>query len=141
MSDRSDKTATDDALYYPPADIEITPETKCGFCTNTTCCTYYTQQVDTPTTKADFDHLLWQISHANTRLYQDEDGWFLLVDNPCTHLLHDGRCGIYDSRPQICRDYSNDFCEFDAPAEGGFKRYYRNYEELLTYVKWRFRRR
>lgn len=137
--DDSTKFTTAD-IYYPPSDIEITSETKCGFCTGSKCCSYYTQQIDTPRSKADFDHLLWQISHKNTRVYQDSDGWFLLIDNPCTHLQHDGRCGIYETRPQICREYTNDFCEFDAPAEGGFKRYFQDYDELLTYCRQRFKR-
>jgi len=30
----------------------------------------------------------------------------------CPHLQPDNRCGIYDRRPQICRDYSADqVCE------------------------------
>ncbi len=58
----------------------------------------------------------------------------------CTHIKDDGRCGIYTTRPQICRDYSNDYCEHDAAAEDGFKRYFRNYNELLTYCKQRFKR-
>ena len=129
-----------DALFYPPLDIKINTENKCGFCTGSKCCSYFTQQIDTPRSKLDFQHVLWQISHRNTRVYQDSDGWFLLIDNPCTHLEHDGRCGIYDTRPQICRDYKNDWCEFDAPAEDGFKRYFQNYDELLAYCKTRFKR-
>jgi uncharacterized protein len=30
----------------------------------------------------------------------------------CPHLLADNRCGVYDRRPQICRDYTPDaLCE------------------------------
>ena len=83
--------------------------------------------------------LLWQVSHENVEIYQDEDGWFLLFKSSCQHLLSDGGCGIYETRPQICRDYSNEWCEFDAPAEGGFKRHYRNYGELLVYCQKRFK--
>ncbi len=120
--------------------IEITPDNKCGYCTGSKCCTYITQQIDTPRSKADFELLLWQVSHEHVRLYQDEDGWFLLFDTPCSHLLPDGRCGIYERRPQICRDYSNEWCEFDAPAEDGFKRYFPDYDSLLAYCRRRFKR-
>ncbi len=113
---------------------------KCDFCYNSKCCTYITQQIDTPRSKAEFDFLLWQISHQKVHIYQDDDGWFLMFLSECTHIQDDGRCGIYDSRPQICRDYTNDYCEYDAPAEGGFKRYFQNYDELLTYCKQRFKR-
>ena len=85
----------------------MTPETKCGYCTNSKCCTYITQQIETPRSKRDFDFLLWQISHRDIRIYKDEGSWYMLVDNLCTHLQRDGRCGIYDDRPEICREYSN----------------------------------
>ncbi|HHJ19368.1 MAG TPA: YkgJ family cysteine cluster protein [Gammaproteobacteria bacterium] len=125
---------------YPEGEIEITSENKCGYCDGTKCCTYITQQIDTPRSKADFDVLLWQVSHRSVRVYQDEDGWFLLIDTPCLHLEPDGACGIYETRPQICREYSNDYCEFDAPAEGGFKRYFDSYDSLLAYCRKRFKR-
>ena len=94
----------------------MTAETKCGYCSNSKCCTYISQQIATPRSKQDFDFLLWQISHRDIRLYKDEGSWYMLVDNLCTHLQRDGRCGIYDDRPEICREYSNDYCEFDQPA-------------------------
>ena len=58
----------------------MTPETKCGFCTNSKCCTYISQQIETPRSKRDFDFLLWQISHRDIRIYKDEGSWYLLVD-------------------------------------------------------------
>lgn len=119
---------------------DMTPETKCSYCTNSKCCTYITQQVDTPRSKQDFDHLLWQLSHRDVQLYKDEDGWFLLVNNPCTHLRKGGLCGIYETRPQVCRDYTNDFCEFDESAEEGFELFFDGYDALLKYCKKRFKR-
>lgn len=120
-----------------PADL--TPETKCGFCPGSKCCTYITQRIDAPRAMEDFDFLLWQISHREVEIYKDCDGWFLLFNTTCVHLQADGRCGIYDKRPQICRDYSNDFCEFDEPAEKSFDLYFRTYEELLRYCRKRFK--
>ncbi len=118
----------------------VTGENKCGFCTNSTCCIYLTQAIDTPRSMHDFDHLLWQLSHANVQVYKDEDGWFLLVNNVCTHLQGDGRCAIYEIRPQVCRDYSNDYCEFDAPAEEGFALFFDGYDSLLAYCRGRYKR-
>ena len=120
--------------------VQITAENKCEFCTNTKCCTYITQPVETPRSKDDFDHLLWQLAHNNIQAYKDEDGWFLLINNTCDHLQADGRCGIYDTRPQVCRDYSNNYCEYDAPAEEGFQLFFDGYESLLKYCRQRFRK-
>lgn len=88
-----------------PLKVEITSENKCGFCTNSKCCTYITQKIPGPRSRDDFDHLLWQLSHENVQAYKDGDGWFLLVNNRCRHLQTDGRCGIYATRPAICREY------------------------------------
>jgi Fe-S-cluster containining protein len=120
--------------------VKITPENKCSFCTNSKCCTYITQEIDTPKSKYDFEHLLWQVSHENIAVYKDEDGWYLLVDSRCTHLQPDGGCGIYENRPEICREHDNDYCEFDAPAEDGFELYFPDYPTLLKYCKKRFKK-
>ncbi len=122
-----------------PVRVAMTPETKCGYCTNSKCCTYITQQIDTPRSMLDFDQLLWQLSHHNVQAYKDEDGWFLLINNTCSHLQNDGRCGIYDVRPQICRNYDNDFCEYDESAENNFELFFENYAGLLKYCKARFK--
>lgn len=114
---------------------------KCSRCPGTLCCTYITQQIATPRSRADFDHLLWQVAHRGIRVYKDEDGWYLLIDAVCDQLQPDGRCGIYDTRPQICRDYSNDYCEFDEPAEQHFELLFEDHASLSAYVNQRFRRR
>lgn len=112
---------------------------KCTHCSNSKCCTYITQQVETPRAMHDFDVLLWQLSHRSVQLYKDEDGWFLLINTPCLHLQADGGCGIYEVRPQICRDHSNDYCEYDSPAEEGFEQFFDGYESLLAYCRKRFK--
>ncbi len=128
--------------FFP--DIEVAGGTdginKCDLCTNSKCCTYVTQQIDTPRSKYDFEILLWQVSHDCVGAYKDEDGWFVMFDTRCQHLLPDGRCNIYAIRPTICRSHSNDYCEYDAPAEDGFELYFPDYDSLLRYCKKRFRR-
>ncbi len=120
-------------------EVEITSENKCSFCTGSICCTYITQTIETPRSKLDFEHLLWQISHENIRIYKDEDGWTLLVESKCLHLQLNGDCGIYENRPTICREHTNDYCEYDASSEDGFELYFRNYDELRAYCKKRFK--
>lgn len=125
--------------------IEVNPEAeetlgKCDLCTNSKCCTYVTQQIDTPRSKYDFEILLWQVSHEGVGAYKDDDGWFVMFEARCQHLLTDGRCGIYEDRPTICRSHSNDYCEYDAPAEDGFDLYFPDYETLLRYCRKRFKR-
>ncbi len=131
-----------DQLARPPIPVSTAGfgESKCSRCSGAKCCTYITQAIETPRSKRDFDHLLWQISHQGVQLYKEKAGWYLLIQTTCTHLHADGRCGIYETRPQICRSYSNDFCEYDAPAEDGFELYFQDYASLLAYCQRRFKR-
>jgi Fe-S-cluster containining protein len=104
--------------------IKITTENKCSFCEGALCCTYYTEELETPKSMHDFDHLLWMISHADTRIYKDDEGWYLLVLRKCLHLQSDGRCGIYDERP---------------PADEGFDLFFEDYRSLEKYCRKRYK--
>ena len=74
-------------------DIEVSEAidsyNKCDLCTNSKCCTYVTQQIDTPRSKYDFEILLWQVSHDGVGAYKDDDGWFVMFEARCQHLLGD----------------------------------------------------
>jgi len=120
--------------------VRITAENKCGYCTNSYCCTYVTEELVTPRSKLDYEHMLWQVSHEGIEVYKDDEGWWLMISGRCTHLQKDGRCGIYEVRPQICRDHSNDYCEFDAPVENDYELHFPDYATLLKYCKKRFKR-
>lgn len=123
------------------SELKITAENKCSFCVGSKCCTYVTQQIDTPRSMKDFDLLLWQVSHPQVQAYKDEDGWFLIiVQVPCAHIQPSGACGIYEKRPMICRDYSNDICEFDEDAEDSFELYFEEYEDLDAFCRKRFKK-
>jgi Fe-S-cluster containining protein len=60
-------------------------------------------------------------------IYIDHDRqWQILFKTPCTKLLDNGMCAVYETRPQICRDYKADACSrvgkdyielFKTPAE------------------------
>lgn len=118
----------------------LAAKNKCGRCTASTCCTYLTQELKTPRSMEDFDLLLWQISHRDTQVYKDEDGWFLLVNNRCRHLFSDGRCGIYETRPQVCRDHSTADCEAEGVAgPEDFDLFFADYEALEAYCHRKFK--
>jgi len=122
-----------------PTNITVSTENKCSFCVGSKCCSYITQSIDTPRSITDFDTLLWQLAHHNVQAYKDENGWYLLFYTKCTFLEQDGRCGNYDNRPQMCREYSNDYCEYDAPAEDDFDLFFDSYDSLLAYCRKRFK--
>jgi Fe-S-cluster containining protein len=76
----------------------------CHLCT-ARCCKYLALQIDTPTTPTDHDQIRWFMLHHGVVVWMQDGEWYLEVHNPCKHLQPDNRCGIYDTRPQICRDY------------------------------------
>ena len=104
-----------DAVEISNADFDK----KCRKCKESICCNSINQKIPTPKSKEDFDHLLWQVSHENINIFKDVDGWFLHVDTNCSHLLPGGVCSIYETRPWVCRDYTNDYCEYDVRIRDG----------------------
>lgn len=104
----------------------------CTKCKPARCCSYLTVPLDTPRTEKDFDFLLWQMAHQKVSIYIEEGEWFLSVDNRCRFLGNDDRCQIYETRPQVCRDYEAVDCAYD--SEYDFDMEFRTYEEFKEYV-------
>lgn len=104
----------------------------CEFCT-AKCCRYFALPIETPTTRADFDFIRWYLLHEAATVFIEDDTWYLLVHTVCKHLRPDNLCGIYDTRPEICREYSTDNCEY----EDGFvyDRYFETSEQIAEYME------
>lgn len=100
------------------------------------CCTHIALEIDRPTTKAERDYIRWYLLHGGVEVFIDHHKhWFIKVPTPCD-MLKEGLCTIYETRPDICREYPEPgtVCEFDGdgayylerfttPAE--FERYLR----------------
>lgn len=106
-------------------------ECLCSYCT-ARCCKYFALQIDAPTEPSEFDHLRWYMIHGNVNVFVEEGAWYLMVHNVCDHLQEDMRCGIYDTRPQICRDYSTDNCEYD--DDGVYDLFFETADQLHEYA-------
>lgn len=72
------------------------------------CCRYFALQIDTPTDAEEFDYLRWYISHQDVAIFIEGPEWYLQINRSCRHLTAEGSCGIYETRPQICREYGWD---------------------------------
>jgi len=107
-------------------------EVLCSHCTGK-CCRYFALAIDTPTDWEDFDHMRWYVMHGKTAIFVDDDTWYLLVYGDCKHLLPDNRCGHYAERPQICRDYTTDHCEFD--NDGCYDKFFETSEQIWEYAE------
>ena len=107
-------------------------ESLCDHCT-AKCCHYFALPIDQPTELKDFDYIRWYLLHALASVFVDDETWYLLVHTPCKHLQPDNRCGIYHTRPQICREYSTDNCEFDDDTT--YEKYFETAEQVVEYAE------
>ncbi len=119
---------------------DIAIDKKCSKCKKSICCNSINQKIPTPKSKEDFDHLIWQVAHENINVFKDSDGWFLHIQTRCMHLGDNGACGIYDTRPWVCREYDNDFCEFDESIEQASEYFFASPKKLEKYCRKRFKK-
>ena len=120
--------------------IDIDIDKKCTNCKKSICCNSINQKIPTPKSKEDFDHLIWQVSHENINIFKDADGWFLHISSRCMHLGDRGECGIYETRPWVCREYGNDFCEFDESIADASELFFATPKKLDKYCRKRFKK-
>ncbi|HEY6877636.1 MAG TPA: YkgJ family cysteine cluster protein [Polyangiales bacterium] len=90
------------------------PCLKCGL-----CCSYIAVAIDAPDSVKAATEILWHLYHDYVSVYRDsDDEWMVQFETRCRHLASDNKCKIYETRPHICRTYSEDTCEVNADDEG-----------------------
>lgn len=83
------------------------------------CCTYIAVDIDPPTTVKRATQILWYLYHGQVSVYWDnEDDWMLQFETRCRNLQPDNKCAVYETRPHICREFSESSCEVNAEDEG-----------------------
>lgn len=107
-------------------------ESLCNYC-NAKCCRYFALPIDTPDCTKDLDYMRWFLLHGQASVFVEDDSWYLLVHTVCKHLQSDNRCGIYMTRPEICREYSTDNCEYD--EDSTYEKYFETPEQVAEYVE------
>jgi uncharacterized protein len=102
------------AIALPKISRDAVPEGKvlCEYCT-AKCCKYFALPIETPESFEDFEFMRWFLLHDRATVFREDEDWYLLVHTQCKHLQNDNLCGIYETRPQICRDYTTKDCEYD----------------------------
>jgi Fe-S-cluster containining protein len=107
-------------------------EVPCQYCT-AKCCRYFALPIEIPTKRSDFDHIRWYMLHGRVAIFVEGQTWYLLIYADCKHIRDDYKCGIYESRPDICRKYSTDECEFEDDAV--YDKYFETPEQLWEYAE------
>ncbi|MEK6237050.1 MAG: YkgJ family cysteine cluster protein [Planctomycetales bacterium] len=107
-------------------------ESLCEYCT-AKCCNYIALPIETPDEWSEYEFIRWYILHKGATIFLDDGTWYLCVRTVCEHLLPDHRCGIYETRPQICRDYTTDGCEYE--GDGVYDQYFELGDQLYEYAE------
>ncbi len=97
----------------------------CEHCTGF-CCRYLALPLDKPRTPRDFDDLRWYLMHERISIFVEEGDWYVQFATTCKNLTVDGLCGIYPTRPKICREYKAGQCDYTGGAY--------EYDHLFTHV-------
>ena len=112
---------------------ELKPgENLCDHCT-AKCCRYFALPIETPEEWRDFEYIRWYLLHERASVFVDEGDWYLMVHTVCKHLGSDHLCGIYETRPQICREYSTDNCEYE--DDWTYEQYFETPEQVYEYAE------
>lgn len=109
------------------------PGILCEHCTGH-CCRYIALPIDTPTQRGDFDDIRWYLLHEGVQVFVEDGDWYINITTTCRHLQADFRCGIYETRPKICRDYSTDNCDYHS-GDYGWEHHFSCPEHLDDYVR------
>lgn len=89
------------------------PCLECGL-----CCTYIAVEIDAPDTLHGATEILWYLYHRDVSIYLEDDEWMVQFATRCNNLQDDNRCGIYETRPPVCREFKETTCEVNAADVG-----------------------
>ena len=114
-----------------PSKRDVAPDKLCEFCSGK-CCRYIALPIEKPTTYGEFDEIRWYLLHEKTSVFVEDGSWYLLIRNVCRALDENNRCRVYETRPQICREYSTAKCEYDDLFL--FEQYFETPEQIEEYA-------
>jgi uncharacterized protein len=109
------------------------PGILCEHCTGY-CCRYIALPIETPESRADLDYVRWYLLHEHVSVFIEDGDWYISFATSCRHLQSDYRCGIYETRPKICRDYSTGNCDYHS-GDYGWDHHFSSPEHLDEYIK------
>ena len=101
-------------IPLPLAPSILVPCTRCA-----KCCTYVGVGINAPHSLRYATDVLWYLYHENVSVQRDDQGeWTVYFETRCRNLQDDLLCGVYESRPMVCREFDNTTCEVNAPGGG-----------------------
>jgi uncharacterized protein len=111
--------------------------TLCEHCT-AACCGYIALPIEEPDTRRDFDDMRWYLMHEGVTVFVDDGDWYVQFRTRCRNLAADHRCGIYETRPKICREYKAENCDY-AAGEYEYDQLFSEPEQIEAYCREHFK--
>lgn len=116
-----------------PAREDLAPgEVLCSYCP-AKCCRYFALPIDVPKKKADFEYIRWYLLHERATVFTEDDCWYILVHTKCKMLGDDNLCRAYQTRPNICREYNTENCEYE--DDWTYEHYFETAEQVEEYTE------
>jgi len=97
----------------------------CEHCSGA-CCRYLAIEIDKPKSQRDHDDIRWYLLHEGINVFVEDGDWFIQIRTRCQQLGLDNLCQIYETRPEICREYEPKDCDYACDDPG--------YEHLFTHA-------
>ena len=105
----------------------------CEHCTGH-CCKYVALPLDEPETARDFDDIRWYLLHEGVLVFVEEGDWYVQFTAKCTKLTGANLCGLYETRPKICRQYKAGECDYSG-GDYGYDHLFTHAEQIEAYAK------
>ncbi len=113
--------------------------TLCEHCAGA-CCRYLAIPLDVPEDRRDFDDIRWYLMHEGISVFVEEGDWYVQMQTRCKNLQADNLCGVYESRPSICREYKAQDCDYSG-GQFGYDHLFTHPEQLESYYQEEFGRK
>ncbi len=107
---------------------------QCSKCLPAKCCTYFAFEIDEPGSRKDYESYLWKLAHEQVSMYIYRKKWHIMIHTRCNFLQDNNQCGIYETRPYICKEHSTTNCEYTS-EDYGWSEHFKSYDDLLAYIK------
>jgi len=108
----------------------------CDRCTGL-CCRYFALPIEIPETREDYDDIRWYLCHEGVSVFVEDGDWYINIENKCRKLDRENRCAVYTQRPRLCRDYSEDACDF-VEGQYEYELHFTDDQQMAEYIKIRF---
>jgi Fe-S-cluster containining protein len=87
------------------------------------CCRYIALPIDKPKSARDYDDIRWYLMHQGVSVFVEDDEWYCQFQTRCRNLGADNLCTVYETRPEICREYEPGDCDY-AGGTYGYDHYF-----------------